>query len=423
MKKMRILYYSDCEYFGGSENMLAVLFNSGELHKTADISFIFNFSKIYLDGFLRRVPATIDFFPIKLPQLLAISNPPKLLPFSLSKVYSRTIFYLAKWPLMLFEVLRLCSAFRKLSPEILHINNGGYPAALSARCAAIAGKLAGVPSVVMVVNNLAIDYSSLDRWTDLPCDRLVVRSVDKFITGSQAAATQLQSVLGLPPVKIMNIYNGVSLRATVQTEREVKSLLGLTEFEGILFGVVSVLEERKGHRILLDALLSLKQAKDVNLSRIKILIEGTGVLYQELVNYVGDHSLQDYVMFVGHQENISDIISILDVLILPSISQEDFPNVVVEAMSLAKPVIASNLAGVSEQVIENETGILVEPRNIDQLAQAIRKLANNSTLRKEYGQAGLKRFESNFRAELAINKYHILYQSLSLQAQKRQGHH
>ena len=99
-------------------------------------------------------------------------------------------------PLFIYEVIVLRRLFQKIKPDILHLNNGGYPAALSVRAAAIAGKLASVPKIVMVVNNLAVDYNSVSRFIDYPVDRLVANSVHLFITGS--GGSELQSVLSLP---------------------------------------------------------------------------------------------------------------------------------------------------------------------------------------------------------------------------------
>ena len=103
---------------------------------------------------------------------------------------------MATLPILVMQIAILIG-FLGESPDVLHINNGGYPAALSARAAAIAGRLAGVDKIIMVVNNMAVDYHRLSRRFDYPFDRLVVRSVDRFITGSEAASRRLSAVLWL----------------------------------------------------------------------------------------------------------------------------------------------------------------------------------------------------------------------------------
>ena len=105
--------------------------------------------------------------------------------------------------------------------------------------------------------------------------------------------------------------------------------------------------------------------------------------------------------------------AMLDVLILPSVADEDFPNVVLEAMALGKPVIASRLAGIPEQVSEGETGFLTDPRNVEQLAQAITELTNDTQLRLQMGKAAFNKFQNFFTSEVSVENYLTLYQSFN----------
>ena len=101
--------------------------------------------------------------------------------------------------------------------------------------------------------------------------------------------------------------------------------------------------------------------------------------------------------------------SALDVLILPSVQDEDFPNVISEAMALGKPVIASRLAGTPEQVLDGDTGLLVDPYDVQQLAGAILQLASNPNLRESMGLAALQRFGNHFTSQIALSNYAKLY--------------
>ena len=303
--------------------------------------------------------------------------------------------------------------FRKIKPDILHINNGGYPAARSSLAAAIAGKLAAIPSILMVVNNMAVDYKHYSRWLDYPLDRLVVKSVDLFITGSKAAGLQLRSVLALPVNKITSLHNGIANRSGVENLFETRTRLGLRNFDGVIFGVVALLISRKGHQVLLDAILEISKQVGNGSKCFKVLIEGNGPLREELISFVNANALNEYVEFVGDEKNIVDFMAMLDVLILPSVADEDFPNVVLEAMALGKPVIASRLAGIPEQVSEGETGFLTDPRNVEQLAQAITELTNDTQLRLQMGKAAFNKFQNFFTSEVSVENYLTLYQSFN----------
>lgn len=410
MKKIH--YHSECSFFAGCENMLAVLFNSDELEAAYNISFSFVYSAEYASGYARRVHSAVPLYPFYFFDVSDVSKLPRWIPLLGRRILMRLVRMMVHWPLLAYEVFALTRLFHKIKPDILHINNGGYPAELSSRAAAIAGKIAAVPKIVMVVNNLATDYSRFYRLVDYPVDRVVVKSVDLFITGSKAAANQLQSVLALPAHKITSLHNGIPSRLSTEVLSETRARLGLSSFDGVIFGVVALLTPRKGHQVLFDAILNISKQSSDGSNRFKVLIEGNGPLRDELVSFVNSHALNDYIEFVGDEKNIADFMTLLDGLILPSVADEDFPNVVLEAMGLAKPVIATRLAGVPEQVIDGETGLLVNPLNVEQLALAITELCNNAPLRMQMGNTAAHHFKKNFTAEIAVKNYLTLYKSL-----------
>jgi glycosyltransferase involved in cell wall biosynthesis len=409
---LRIHFHSDCSFFSGCENMLANFFNSEEFRRAHLVSFSYRQSKRYEQGIKQRLHRSLPIYPVAFPDLSELTNLPN--GFSLFRKWMIMVpaRLLLTGPVLMYQVFILLRLFRELRPDILHINNGGYPAALSARAAVIASKLAGIPKVLMVVNNMAVGYQRFSRWPDYPLDRLISRSVDIFVTGSKAAAARLGTVLNLPAHKIMAIHNGIVPRRATACVAVTRERLGLDDFEGVIFGVVALLIPRKGHGILLEAISKLVDEKKINEKGLKILIEGEGPLLQELVEFAANHNLSDWVVFVGNEENIVDFMTAIDVLILPSVQDEDLPNVVLEAMSLGKPVISTSLAGIPEQVVHDVSGLLVEPRNVVQLAEAICYLKDNPNVRYEMGLAALERFNGYFTGKLALSNYENMYLKL-----------
>ena len=158
---------------------------------------------------------------------------------------------------MAYQIYKLTRLFNKINPDILHINNGGYPGALSARAAVIAGRLAGVPNVVMVVNNLAFDYKNFLRLPDYLVDRKISNLVDLFITGSKVSAKRLQLVLKTHDDKIRTLHNCSADRLSDEKANETLNRLGLGGFNGVIFGVVALLIPRKGHQVLFDSILDI----------------------------------------------------------------------------------------------------------------------------------------------------------------------
>lgn len=410
---LKIHYHSDCPFFAGCENMLSNFFNSEEFRQTHIVTFSYRRTARYTQEFQGRIKRDLPVYPFRFPSLSDYSRLPNCLPLlgkKLLMAFSRLLFHL---PLLVYEIVVLFRLFKRLRPDILHINNGGYPAARSALAAAIAGKWAGIPKVLMVVNNMATDYRHYSRWIDYPIDRVVVSSVDLFITGSQSAGARLRSVLGLPVHKIKAIHNGITLRRATASVASTRQRLGLVNFDGVVFGVVALLTPRKGHQVLLEAILKLVEEKKLAGKELEVLIEGDGPLRHELADFVKKNNLTQWVVFVGNEKNIVDFMSALDVLILPSVQDEDFPNVILEAMALGKPVIASRLAGTPEQVVDGVTGLLVEPRNVVQLSEAICHILNDPNARNDMGRMALERFNKNFASEIALENYMREYMALS----------
>ena len=411
--KSKIHYHSHAAFFSGAENMISVLLQSKELQSKFTQSFSYRYSDAYYSGFKKRV---INFkgksYALRFMHLHSYEQLSIFIPI----FFKRIIFFLINsvlvYPSLIYQVIVLSRLLTKIAPDILHVNNAGYPAALSARAAVIAGRISGVPKIIMVVNNMAVGYGHYSRWFDYPIDRLISRYVNVFITGSKSAAVQLQDVLKLPLPQLQTIHNGIRLQDRASTIFDTRRRLELSDYTGITFGVVALLIPRKGHQVLLDAILKLVKDKSLLGHEFKVLIEGDGPLRHELMEFVTSRNLTPWVNFVGHEENITDFMSALDVLIWPSIQDEDFPNVVSEAMGLGKPVIASRLAGTPEQVLEGETGLLIAPRDVAQLAAAISQLIENADLRESMAHAALARFNTHFASQIALRNYNNLYTKL-----------
>jgi glycosyltransferase involved in cell wall biosynthesis len=410
-RKLDILFYSDCEYFGGSENMISVLLNSERFLEGRTKHFIYHHNPEYHLGVQKRINSDVSKSYISIKSLALSPTRVAAFPAPFKKYLLKITNQLLKLPRQILAIAFIYNEIEKFSPKVIHINNGGYPGALTARCAAIAAKLAKVPTVLMVVNNQAVDYKSLDRKIDLLFDRLVTKSITYFITGSSAAAERLSKVLNLPTSKILHIWNGVAPAKSSLSNAQVKEKLGLAEFSGVLFGVVAVLEHRKGHMVLLQAILELKEIGGFSSKQVKFILEGTGSLTLDLKEFIRLNSLEDLVSIIEYEGPIMELMSCLDVMILPSIASEDFPNVILEAMSVGKPVIASRFAGIPEQVDDELTGILVSPGDVGELKSAISRLESDKDLRNSMGERGLKRYEGHFSLEKAISKYDTFYKS------------
>jgi glycosyltransferase involved in cell wall biosynthesis len=115
---------------------------------------------------------------------------------------------------------------------------------------------------------------------------------------------------------------------------------------------------------------------------------------------------------IDYIPDIFNLLNASDFVILPSIANEDFPFIVIEAMSLGKPAIGTDIAGMPEQIENNKTGIIVKPKNSDELLQAIMLLAINPLLLQQYSILAKIRFDTLFEESISVRKYYDLYKSI-----------
>ena len=308
--------------------MLSIFFGSEEFLQKHQVSFSFRSTKMYEDGLSRRVRSEVPMYPLYFPNLSNLTVSSSAGSSRLHSIVGMFARLVLTAPVFVYETFILFVLLRKLRPDILHINNGGYPGALSARAAVIAGALACVPATVMVVNNMAVGYDRIARKLGYPLDWIVAKLTDVFVTGSEVAARRLNIVLSRDPNQTHAIHNAIELRDKLRTVDQVRQELGLNGFDGTVFGVVALLIPRKGHIVLLEAVAKVMNDKRLSSHDICFLIEGDGPLRDELVEFVAENNLQEVVRFVGHQDDIVGFMAMLDAVILPSVRDEDFPNVV-----------------------------------------------------------------------------------------------
>lgn len=178
---------------------------------------------------------------------------------------------------------------------------------------------------------------------------------------------------------------------------------------------LSVLDEYhryKGLDYLLKSFVNvLKEINDVVL-----VIGGEGALRKEYEKMAEDFGISKYVNFVGRipRTEINRYFNECDVFVLPSISseQEGFGIVALEAMACGKPVIATNIVGTSSQIERHQAGIVITPRNEEELRRALVKILENEKLMLEMGSAGLKLVEQNYSWQKVAKQILNIYNSL-----------
>lgn len=262
---------------------------------------------------------------------------------------------------------------------------------------------AGVPIFVSSRRDIGTMLSPTQRWA---VRRVFVRS-DRVVVNSDAAR---QSLLqdGFPESRIRMIRNGVDLERYKANGRAQSARLELRLNDNHqLIGVVANLRPEKGHKILLQAAPSILK----HYPNAHFIFAGPGPLEGELRAYVAANNLSSNVSFLGDYAAIPELLAALDVFVLPSIS-ESLPNVVLEAMSAGRAVIASAVGGCTEVLEQNRTGILVPAGDPKALAEQILLLLDHPELRVQLGSAARKHAEREFNFAVAVKNLERVYDEL-----------
>ena len=175
----------------------------------------------------------------------------------------------------------------------------------------------------------------------------------------------------------------------------------------ILIIMIGMLEEIKGHRYLIKALPGILQQH----ANVRVAVIGDGIFRKPLEELVQSENLSEFVFFTGLQTDVARILTAADLFVLPSLS-EGLPFVVLEAMAAGLPVVASCVGGVSEAVINGETGLLVEPASPKALHNAIVSLLDKPDHAKAMGRSGQAYVGSHFDIERMVARTCEVYRQL-----------
>ena len=143
----------------------------------------------------------------------------------------------------------------------------------------------------------------------------------------------------------------------------------------------------------------------------KFLIVGTGSLEDDLKNRVKSYGIEDKIIFTGFLEDTSELLNIIDINIISSES-EAMSLSILEAMSLSKPTIATNVGGNSQLVKTEKTGILVGPSDSTSLAEAMVRFIDNKKLYESCSNGAKTEYENNFTAQKMVSNLEKLYNEL-----------
>jgi glycosyltransferase involved in cell wall biosynthesis len=218
---------------------------------------------------------------------------------------------------------------------------------------------------------------------------------------------------GVPKTKVSVIYNGLDVtRVSNQTSRSAAlSLFGLPEDQTRARRFVTIVanmrHEVKDYPMFLRAAQAVKKA----VPDVEFLLAGEGELTDGLQGLASELGISAATFFLGRCEKIAELLSISDVCVLSS-KAEGFSNSILEYMAAGRPVVATNVGGAPEVIVESETGYLVSPGDDATMAARIISLLQDPERAKQFGAAGKLLVERNFSCEAQLARTEELYNRL-----------
>ena len=270
--------------------------------------------------------------------------------------------------------------------DVLHLNN-----TFSHDLDSVVGAwISGVP-VVAHVRGIQTSVSRSSVWFG--------NRIAAVVAISRAVRQRILD-LGIAERQIRLVYDGISPDriGSQRSNEDVRDLHGIPP-EAPIIGLVGNVKRWKGQEVLVRAFGAV--AKDYPEARCLIVgAIADDNYYQSVVEISRKAGVEDRVIFAGYQKNVGDYLACCDIFVHSSIEPEPFGIVILEAMSLSIPVVATSIGAPREIIKDNDSGLLFDPSDVSSLESALRRLLSDPDLMRQLGESGNKRFNDKFTSEI-----------------------
>lgn len=303
----------------------------------------------------------------------------------------------------IFQVFRLLNKY-KINLVHTHSSKAGV-------VGRIAAKLAGVEVIVHTIHGFPFhDFmNKTKRRAFILLERLMARLTDSLLLVSEKEKF-IALNLNIKPKRIIDtIYNSVDFFPFTQNvDREIiRQNLGINSSE-ILIGFSGRFSQQKALHILIDAFCIVNK----EFPQTRLLLVGDGVLKSELVEQSRKLEINDKIIMTGFQYNVAPFYLIMDIFIMTSL-WEGLSRCLVEAMYAKLPVIATDVGGTADAVINNQTGWLIRPNDVYAAVNALREAILNPEICKKMGENGFQFARESFDIRINSKRISELYVFLS----------
>jgi len=246
-------------------------------------------------------------------------------------------------------------------------------------------------------------YRRLEQWA--------ARRTAKLISVCDAMSEQYIAAGVAPRDKFITVYSGMEVEQFLNPPRsreEVRRQFGFTD-DQIVIGKVARLFDLKGHEDVITA-ASHVVAK---CPQVRFLFVGDGLLREQLQQQIRSAGLERNFVFAGlvPSGQVPELIGAMDIVVHASL-REGLARVLPQGLISGKPIVSYDIDGAREVCITDETGFLIEPRNIEQLSDALIRLAADARLRQRFGTTGRGRCTEQFRHQYMTQRLREIYRGV-----------
>lgn len=352
----------------------------------------------------------IVFLPFSGPlhtELQSVDADVKIVDFAVLRRKDFNLQGIIKYAISFFaSIIKLFKFIRREDIALVHTNT------MVIWVGAIAAKLTGRPHVWQTMEIIVSPKFlwRINAW-------LVGTFSNRVATISDAVRHHLIAGYGGNKRKAVTVYHGVdsAIYNPSIDPTPVRSEFSLDPSVPII-GMAARIKPWKGQTCFLRAAAQvLKEMPDARFFVVGDVFEGEDHYREDMLALINDLGIRDNIYITGFRTDLPQVMATFDVFVLPSIQPEPNATVLLAAMGMGKPVVATAIGGTVETVVDGVTGILVPPDHPDLMAQAILELLNDSEKRQKYGESGRKRQEAVFSisayAERIQGFYHELVSS------------
>ncbi len=294
-----------------------------------------------------------------------------------------------------FSIVSIFKILKKTKADIIHTHSS-----IDSWLVGSVAKLSQIP--VIRSRHISIPINNM-----FPNNLLYSRIPRKIITSGEAISEVVKSVPGVNPGNVKSVSAGVDFRRFDLKINGIKirEELGVNPGEPLI-GKIGVIRGWKGYNYLLEAApIILKKFPDA-----RFVFVGNGPGFEQTKSIAKSLGLEQKLTFLGHRDDIPEIMAGLDIQVLASFAGEGTPQVIPQAFAMKTPLVATRVGSIPEMLGQGKRGILVEPKNSVDLANGIINLIENPSIRNELAEKGYEFCRNELGVDRMIDETITIYE-------------